>query len=151
MFERLGRVQVTADSDASVGRLWAVATDWAGHGRFFPLTTVAAQDAPDGVGRELDAVTALGPVRLADPMVLTEWQPPGERGRFAIRKVGSVLGGTATVEVTPTATGARISWTTDVGPAPRALRRLIGPINAVAARPLYQRVVRGMAREAERG
>lgn len=162
-------VVISRESTASVPRLWQVATDWSGHGRFFPLTTVravagAASDVAGsadadaagsadgaGVGARLHAVTRFGPLRLHDRMIVTRWEPPGERGVCELRKVGPVLGGRTVLEIEPAGAGSRLRWTTDVGPAPEWLRRLIAPVAKVSAIPLYRHVVRGMVREAERG
>jgi hypothetical protein len=148
-------VVVARESTAPVDRLWQVVTDWAGHARFFPLTTVRVESAEDGsdaaLGVRLQATTRFGPVHFQDPMIVTRWDPPGERGRCELRKVGRVLGGRTVLEVEPVGNGSRLRWTTDVGPAPERLRRLVGPVAKVSAIPLYRHVVRGMVREAERG
>lgn len=148
-------VVVTRESTAPVDRLWQVVTDWSGHGRFFPLTTVRADSAEagsePGAGVRLYATTRFGPLRLNDPMVVTRWEPPGERGTCELRKVGRVLGGRTVLEVEPAGAGSRLRWTTDVGPAPERLRRLVAPVAKVSAIPLYRHVVRGMVREAEHG
>lgn len=149
-------VVVTRESTAPVERLWQVVTDWPGHGRFFPLTTVRVEPGVTGsgaaaAGARLHATTRIGPVRLHDRMVVTRWEPPGERGSCELRKVGPMLGGRALLEVEPSGSGSRLRWTTDVGPAPERLRRLVAPVAKVSAIPLYRHVVRGMVREAERG
>lgn len=148
---RVSDVVVARDSTASVARLWQVATDWPGHGRFFPWTTVRPDRPDPGIGQRLHATTRLGPVRLHDRMIVTRWEPPGERGACELRKVGRVLGGRALLEVESTGTGSRLRWTTDVGPASERLRRLVAPVAKVSAIPLYRHVVRGMVREAEHG
>ena len=142
-------VVLEQQSSASVDRLWQVATDWAGHGRFFPLTTVRVEAGSPGIGQRLHATTRLGPLRLHDPMVVTRWSPPGERGRCELRKDGQVLGGRTVLEVEPAGSGATLRWTTDVGPAPARLRRALAPVSRLAAIPLYRHVLRGMTREAE--
>lgn len=147
----MSEVTITGESAASVQRLWAVATDWPGHGRFFPLTTVRVVDGEPGVGLRVDATTRLGPLRLHDPMVVTRWSPPGERGSCELVKQGRVLAGHAELEVEPTATGSRLRWTTDVGPAQKLLRRVTAPVSRLFAIPLYRYVVRGIVREAEHG
>lgn len=148
-------VVVTRDCSAPVSRLWQVVTDWPGHGRFFPLTTVRVapgeHTGTDGVGLRLDATTRVGPLQLHDPMIVTRWDPPGESGRCELRKVGRLLGGRTILAVEPTETGSRLRWTTDVGPAPERLRRLVAPVARLTAIPLYRHVVRGMVREAEDG
>lgn len=142
-------VVLSQGSSASVERLWQVATDWSGHDRFFPLTTVHVDSGAPGVGLRLHATTRLGPLRLHDPMVVTEWSPPGERGRCEVAKRGRVLGGRAVLEVEPTGSGSTLRWTTDVGPAPERLRRAVAPVAKLVAIPLYRHVLRGMTREAE--
>lgn len=152
-------VVVTRESTAPVDRLWQVVTDWPGHGRFFPLTTVrtdpveagTGSDQRSAVGVRLHATTRFGPMRFQDPMIVTRWDPPGERGSCELRKVGRVLGGRTVLEVEPSGNGSRLRWTTDVGPAPERLRRLVAPVAKVSAIPLYRHVVRGMVREAEHG
>ncbi|WP_446665116.1 SRPBCC family protein [Flexivirga sp. B27] len=138
-------------SSAPVARLWQVATDWSGHGRFFPLTTVQVDSSATGVGQRLHATTRLGPLHLDDPMVVTRWSPPGERGCVELTKLGRVLGGRARLDVEPVGSGSRLRWTTDVGPAPARLRRATAPLSRLAAIPLYRHVVRAIAREAEHG
>lgn len=142
-------VVLVQESSASVARLWQVATDWPGHGRFFPLTTVRVDAGDPGVGLRLHATTHLGPLRLHDPMVVTRWCPPGERGSCELRKTGRILGGRTLLEVEPAGAGSRLRWTTDVGPAPHWVRRLAAPVAKVSAIPLYRHVVRAIAREAE--
>lgn len=139
------------ESSASVVRLWRVATDWAGHGSFFPFTTVRVLDREPGVGQRLEATTRLGPVRLRDPMVVTRWEPPGRQGVCELQKVGRVLGGRTTLTVERSPRGSRLRWSTDVGPAPLLARRVTAPFAWLAAAPLYRHVVRGIVREAERG
>jgi len=147
----MGDLVVEHACTAPVSEVWRVATDWNGHGRFFPATSVCTLSSEPAVGQRIRATTRLGPLWLHDPMVVTRWEPPGERGRCEVRKVGRVLGGRTVIEVAPAASGSVLRWTTDVGPAPRWLRRLIAPVAARVAAPLYRRVVRGIAREAEHG
>lgn len=140
---------LTQESSAPVERLWQVATDWSGHGRFFPLTTVRVGPGGPGVGLRLHATTRLGPLRFQDPMVVTRWSPPGERGSVELSKLGRVLGGRAVLDVEPAGSGSRLRWTTDVGPAPLRLRRATAPVARLVAIPLYRHVVRAIVREAE--
>jgi len=147
----MGDLVVERESSASVAELWQVATDWDGHGRFFPGTSVHALSSEPAVGQRVSATTRIGPLRLHDAMLVTRWEPPGESGRCEVRKIGRVLGGRTVLEVEPVGSGARLRWTTDVGPAPRLPRRVLAPVSKLIAGPLYRRVVRGMVAEAEHG
>lgn len=142
---------VQHDSAVSVGQLWHVATDWNGHGRFFPATSVRVLSCEAAVGQRVCATTRLGPLRVHDPMVVTRWEPPGHSGRCEVRKVGRVLGGRTVLEVEPAGSGSLLRWTTDVGPAQPWLRRLVAPVSKLLAAPLYRRIVREIVREAEHG
>ncbi|NNG39156.1 SRPBCC family protein [Flexivirga sp. ID2601S] len=147
-------IVVTADSSASVARLWQVVSDWDAHSRAFPFTRMTVLAGDPGVGQRLDAITAIGPVRMHDPMTVVRWEPPGESGAsaaLAIHKTGRVLGGDATVEVTPTATGSRLTWRTDVGPAPAWLRRLSAPASGPVGGLVYRHAVGRLVAEAEHG
>lgn len=144
-------VVVTRECGAPVHRLWEVATDWTAHGRFFPLTTVRVVTDGRRVGGRIEATTRLGPLRLLDPMIVTKWEPPGERGRCELRKVGRLLGGRTVLAVEPTAAGSRLHWSTDVGPASPLLRKVLAPLSRITSAPLYRHVVRGIVREAEHG
>ncbi|WP_265446082.1 SRPBCC family protein [Flexivirga meconopsidis] len=145
---------ISADSSASVARLWQVVTDWDAHTRAFPLTRMTVLAGAPGVGQRLDAVTGVGPLRLHDPMTVTRWDAPQEAGApgvFAIRKTGRVLGGGATIEVTPTPRGSRLTWRTDAGPAAAWIRRLSGPVSRVFGRPVYRHAVTRLVAEADHG
>ena len=142
-------VVVERECSAPVADLWRVATDWAQHGRFFPLTTMEVPAGQPGLGQRFEATTRLGPVRFRDPMVVTRWDPPGESGRCELRKVGRVLGGSTTLSVEPSMHGSRLRWTTDVGPANPLARRVLAPLTRLTAAPLYRHVVRSIVREAE--
>jgi hypothetical protein len=145
----MGALVVEQECSASVAKLWQIATDWERHGRFFPFTTMTVPDGAPAVGQRFEATTRLGPVRLRDPMVVTDWEPPGESGRCELRKVGTVLAGRTTLSVEPSAHGSRLRWSTDVGPANPLARRLLAPLARVTAAPLYRHVVRAIVREAE--
>lgn len=144
----MGDLVVERASSASVAELWRVATDWDGHGRFFPGTSVRALTPESAVGQRVSAITRIGPLRLHDEMRVTRWEPPGASGRCEVRKVGRVIGGRTVIEVEPVGSGSLLRWTTDVGPAPRLAHRLLSPVSKLIAAPLYRRVVGGMVAEA---
>ncbi len=133
------------DSTAAPERLWEVLTDFPGHERFVPATTMRTDPGPPRVGWELTARTGRGMAAVPDPMVLTIWEPPT---RFRLVKIGPILTGWAEASVVRHGEGSQLTWTEQVVPRglPRALRR---PADAVACRA-YRRVLAGFVAEAER-
>src|SRR5689334_24924944 len=91
-----------------------------------PLTTMRLDDGPTRVGCSFAGRSGLGPLRFADVMVITSWEPPGEgRARFRLRKSGRLLDGCAGVSVERGAggAGAALHWTEEVVLRPPALGR----------------------------
>jgi hypothetical protein len=152
--------EVSAVVDAPASRAWSLLTDWKAHGRWIPLTTVRTTPAPDGgsgLGSGFVAITRLGPFRLVDPMTVTEWVPPSDRGaghgttgRCQVTKLGPALLGGAVIEVQPLADGrTRIDWFEDAHPGPRLLARLARPFDPLT-RPLSRRIFEAALRKAVR-
>ena len=95
--------------------------------RFVSVTT-------SGVGAAFDCDTKVGPFRLTDRMVVTEWDPPNALG---IRHTG-VVTGTGRFVLVPVASGTSFAWEEDlVFPA-----WMGGGLGAAAAAPLLRRVWR---------
>ena len=159
-------------SPASPAQVWDVLTDFAGHERFIPMTTMRVDPGEPRVGWGWAGVSGIGPVGFADAMVLTRWEPPtahgataegptavtagpgrGEAaaGRFAMLKVGRVLDGWADVRVEPApGGGATVTWTEDISLRPRPLRRLSQPLVDRAARAMFASALDAMLEEAAR-
>lgn len=129
-------------------------TDFPGHARGVPLTRVETDPGTPRVGWGFRAVTALGPVRLVDPMVLTRWNPPGEDGAggYGLRKTGRVLGGWAEVDVVADRRGgSEVRWVERVDVRPRLRRPLAVPVPAPLGRLVFARALQALLERAERG
>lgn len=75
------RLEVSAETDASVATVWEELIDWTGQSRWIPLTTVRVlTDRRVGVGLRAEALSGvwLGriPLGLLDRFIVTGWSPP---------------------------------------------------------------------------
>ena len=89
---------------------WASVTDLAEHTHDVPLTDVVVPDGGLVLGSEVVAWTRLGPLAVADRMLVTAVEP-GRRLRLV--KVGRWLHGWADITVVPDPEfpgGARVLW-----------------------------------------
>jgi hypothetical protein len=127
---------------------WSAVTDLAEHARDVPLTEVQVAEGGLVLGAEVVAWTRLGPLAMADRMLVTALEP-GRRLRLV--KTGRLLRGWAEIRVGPDPDrpgGARVDWTEEVwlpgvrGPT-RPLGDRLGP-------RLFGRVVEGVLARAER-
>jgi hypothetical protein len=144
--------QVTADVivDAPVEVVWSAATDWARQGGWIVATKISRSDSTEpGLGDRFEARTALGPLGVTDPMVVTVWDPPF---RCDVRHLGRAIRGTGVFELFPLPGGrCRFVWTERVEiPLGRA-----GRLGWIAARPLVAAGLRAsltrLARSVEAG
>lgn len=121
---------IQIESTASADRLWAVLSDFAGHGRFVPATTMRTDPGPPRLGWEFTARTGIGRLVVPDRMMLTVWEPARS---FRLVKLGPVLSGWAEATVVEAHGGSRLTWVETVYPRglPRPLRRAA---DAVAVR-----------------
>jgi carbon monoxide dehydrogenase subunit G len=99
--EVVARVRVRATPE----RVWELAMDWAQQSRWIPGTQVSGGT---GVGAQVTARTALGPVGFTDTMIITEWDPPR---RCVVRHVGKVVRGGGIFEVIPHGADTEFRWT----------------------------------------
>lgn len=79
--------------------------DWSRQGEWIPGTSVSGGT---GVGAQVAARTALGPVGFTDTMVITEWDPPR---RCVVRHTGRVVRGSGIFEVLPHGEFSEFRWT----------------------------------------
>ena len=128
---------------------WAAGTDLAEHTHDVPLTDVVVPEGGLVLGAEVVAWTRLGPLALADRMLVTAVEP-GRRLRLV--KVGRLLHGWADITVAPDAQapgGARVQWVEELWLP--GLRRLTRPVGDRLGPFLFGRVVDGvLARAAAR-
>jgi hypothetical protein len=93
------RVSVVREVAVSAEHAWQALVDWTEQASWMPFTDVRLLPGPaEGVGTRIEAVTGLGPIKVADPMEIVEWEPPR---RCVMRHDGKVLRGTGTFEVAP--------------------------------------------------
>jgi hypothetical protein len=131
---------VTRTVAAPVDVTWARVSAFADHGEAIPLTRMRLDPGEPTVGWEFTGRTGVGPVEIADTMIVTAFDPPsaGGAGRFRIVKIGRWLRGWAEVVVEPTDSGgSRVHWTEDLGPRIDPFPRLSGRVSAWAGQRLF--------------
>jgi hypothetical protein len=149
----LFEVERTVHSSAAA--VWGRLTDWPAHGGRVPLTRIVGVSSPaTGVGARFTARTGVGAVGFDDPMEVVGWSPPGAGrpvGRCRLVKRGRVVRGWAEIEVygpeADTGDGAgpvRVVWREEIGV--RGVPRVLDPLVARAARPVFTRVLDGLLR-----
>ena len=99
-------LQVHVDTDADPVTVWAEMTDWAGQGRWIPLTTVkTVSDHETGLGVRVAALSGfwLGPipVGLLDNFVVTGWTPPSAEasGELEVLHLGPYFTGVGALRI----------------------------------------------------
>lgn len=131
-------------SRATPDRLWAVLTDFSRHGEWVPLTTMRTDAGEPRLGWGFVGLSGVGPARMADHMVITEWEPGR---RFRVAKLGPVLVGWAEAAVETAPGGSRVTWTESV--LPRGLPRLLHGAADAAGRSFFDRVMTGITAAAD--
>jgi carbon monoxide dehydrogenase subunit G len=138
-------ITVSVVVDATAEQVWADLSDirthveWMADAASIRFTSMRRH----GVGTSFDCVTRVGPIRLTDKMVCTEWIP-GEV--IGMRHVGIVTG-TGRLVLGPAGAGTRVTWTETL----RFPWMLAGPVGATIGKPVLARIWQGnLARLAER-
>lgn len=105
----MAELERSVDVDAPAEAVWAAVTDWERQSDWMLATTARVTRARgQGVGGAIEAVTALGPLRVVDSMEITAWQPPE---LCVVRHTGRVVRGAAAFRVIPlTASRSRFVW-----------------------------------------
>ncbi len=151
----MGTFAIERKVSAPPQQVWDVVTDWAGHARWIPLTTMHLDQGPTQVGWSFAGRTGVGWLRFSDAMRITHWSPPtdGGRGSFRLVKVGRWLAGWAEVSVSPVADGQQtlLLWRENIVIRPTGLGRLLAPLTDRLNEALFAAVIDKMAAEAVRG
>lgn len=116
------RIDVQLDLPHGIDHVWDRLTDWPSHAAWIPNTVVTVTTPTTGIGTEFVGITRIGPLRLDDPMTVSEFQiPKAGRASCTIIKTGSVLGGTAGFVLTALDDSTtRLDWFEDIHLKPRA-------------------------------
>ena len=117
------RIDVQLDLPHGIDHVWDRLTDWQSHSAWIPNTVVTVTKGTNGIGTEFVGITRIGPLRLDDPMTVSEFQTPrAGRASCTIIKTGSVLGGTAGFVLTAVDDSTtRLDWVEDIHLKPRGL------------------------------
>nr|WP_223245579.1 SRPBCC family protein [Streptomyces sp. CBMA156] len=142
---------MTRRSPLPPAECWQRLTAWPRHGDRVPFTRVSVAR---GTGREpgdlVLARTVLGPLRVDDPMEITELVAPGpgRDGRCLLVKRGRPVRGWAELRVRAVGGGSAAVWTEELTVAglPRLLDPLLGPVLARAGRLVFGRVLKHLLR-----
>lgn len=130
------RIRVEETIAATPEQVWATIEDISSHVTWMEDAVAIrfTSDARSGEGASFDCDTKVGPFRLTDRMVVTEWDPPRALG---IRHAG-VVTGSGRFTLTPTAAGTSFAWQEELRfPAWAGSR-----IGGAAAAPILRRVWR---------
>jgi uncharacterized protein YndB with AHSA1/START domain len=148
----MGTFEIERVVEVPAQQLWDIVTDWAGHARWIPLTTMRLDQGPTRVGWSFAGLTGVGPLRFSDVMRITDWAPPtgAGQGSFRLVKTGRLLAGWAEVSVRPVAGGeqTRLLWRENIVVRPVVLGRWLSPLTDRVNKALFARVIDGMAAEA---
>jgi hypothetical protein len=117
------RIEIRLDLPHGITHVWERLTDWGSHSAWIPNTVVTVTKQTTGVGTEFVGLTHLGPLRLDDPMTVTESRTPKSgRASCVVIKTGLVLGGTAGFELTAlNDSTTRLDWFEDVHLKPKVI------------------------------
>ena len=133
----MATIHVSIDIAAPPETVWACIEDIESHTRWMrdALAIAFVSDQHTGVGTEFDCDTRVGPFRMTDRMIVTQWEPARA---MAIRHAG-IVKGEGCFELNATAGGTRFSWTESLRFAPY----LGGAIAGSLARPVLRKLWRG--------
>jgi uncharacterized protein YndB with AHSA1/START domain len=128
------RIRVEEAIAAPPERVWETIEDISSHVRWMEDAVAIrfTSDARAGVGASFDCDTKIGPFRLTDRMVVTEWDPPHALG---IRHAGLVTGAGRFV-LSPIIGGTSFAWEEEL----RFPAWAAGRIGGAAAVPVLRRV-----------
>ena len=152
-------VAVTRVIDLPVDDAWRLVVDPRNHARWVPMTRIAVNGLPLGVGTHVTALsgpfTDRGVPGLPDRMRIDVFRPPtpGQRGEAVFTKLGPVLLGRAGIYAEAAGDHrSAVTWTEEVhlaGPLPAGLTSaVLSPALHLMLRLALRRVAREAARRA---
>lgn len=150
----MGTFTVRRAVAAPAAQVWDILVDWPSHGRWVPFTTVTTTSASaTGVGASFVGRSGIGPIGFDDPMVVTQWQPPGDDaapGLCRIAKTGRIVLGDAEFSVTPLGPArCEVLWSENIEIVGVRRLPLAGRLNDLIGRLTFAAVIKKMAAEAE--
>jgi len=142
------RIDVQLDLPHGIDRVWDRLTDWQSHSAWIPNTVVTITKQTNGLGTEFVGITRIGPLRLDDPMTVTEFQAPkAGHASCSIIKTGSVLGGTAGFVLTAQdSSTTRLDWFEDIHLKPQAIFWWTAPFIVAIGTIAFRSALRAFAR-----
>ncbi|MEY3310422.1 MAG: hypothetical protein RL107_558 [Actinomycetota bacterium] len=142
------RIDIRLDLPHDITHVWERLTDWGSHSAWIPNTVVDVTTQTNGVGTEFVGVTRIGPLRLDDPMTVSESHPP-KRGEAScmVTKTGLVLGGTAgfTLRALGDST-TRLDWFEDIHLKPQAFFWWTAPFVRAIGTVAFRSALKAFAR-----
>lgn len=141
----MSRVRVSTTIRAPRAEVWAAVRDIAGHVRWMKDAEAIrfTSERREGAGTTFECDSRLGPLRLTDSMVVTDWD---EGRRMGIRHVGAVTGTGHFILRRRGRRRTSFRWEEQL----RFPWWLGGPLGGVAARPFFRWVWRGNLRRLRR-
>jgi carbon monoxide dehydrogenase subunit G len=142
------RIDVQLDLPHGIDHVWDRLTDWQSHSAWIPNTVVTVTKGINGIGTEFVGITRIGPLRLDDPMTVSEFQAPkAGRASCTIIKTGSVLGGTAGFVLTAVDDSTtRLDWFEDIHLKPKAIFWWTAPFIVAIGTIAFRSALKAFAR-----
>jgi carbon monoxide dehydrogenase subunit G len=142
------RIDVQLELPHGIDHVWDRLTDWPSHAAWIPNTVVTVTTPTTGIGTEFVGITRIGPLRLDDPMTVSEFQTPSAgRASCTITKTGSVLGGTAGFVLTALDDSTtRLDWFEDIHLKPKGLLWWTAPFIVVIGTIAFRSALTAFAR-----
>lgn len=144
---------VTVMTNLTPQQAWDAVTRWPAHGEHVPLTRVRVTRDLGGLGDEFVGRTGVRRLGFDDLMRVTLWRPPtaGNPGRCELTKLGRVVTGGASIDVTAVGSRCAVRWVEQVGIGPGWLTRAGGPLIRIGGGFVFARVLRRLLADAARG
>ena len=133
-------VKVSVDIKAPLEKVWAAASELAGHAHWMAdvESITFESDSKQGPGTVMNVATKVGPFRTKDVIKVVGWEP---LRRITVEHRG-LFTGRGEFELSPVGGATRFTWTEDIV----FPRRFGGSLGAALARPILARIWRGNLR-----